>query len=145
MATNTIRSKHRLFQLPPNPASSNGCSLLLSALNQYLPIKWIFAPCLKEKLYYIIRNEEDILVKCIKVLFTTARLKREDFDNYCRYAGACDYDIGNNGNSGTNGNGGDNSGVVALGPKGLVGLRVVVNGRRRQSHFKLQVVRQKRC
>lgn len=67
-------------------------------------------------------------------MFTTVRLEREDFDNYCRYAGACDYDVGNNGNSGTNGNGCDNSGVVALWPSGNEGARGPAGGRKWTSH-----------
>jgi len=89
----------------------------------------MFAPYLKGKLYSIIRNEEDILVRCIKVLLTTARLEIEDFDIYCRYAGARDYDIDNNGNSGINGNDGNNSDAVAFGPSSNEGACGPAGGR----------------
>jgi len=94
----------------------------------------MFAPYLKEKCWYTVRIEEDILVKLIKTMYATVRLQGEDFDNHRRDAGVRDYDIGNSRNSGTNGNGGDNSGAVARGPSGNERAHGPAGGRKCTNH-----------
>eukprot|EP00102_Acyrthosiphon_pisum_P020960 XP_016658170.1 PREDICTED: uncharacterized protein LOC107883156 isoform X2 [Acyrthosiphon pisum] len=100
----------------------------------YLPVKWMSSPYLKEKLYYTVRIEEDILVKLIKAMYATVKLQGENFDNHRCDAGVRDFDIGNSGNGGTNGNGGYNSGAVAHGPSGNEGARGPAGGREWTNH-----------
>lgn len=66
----------------------------------------MFAPYMKDKSYYGMKNEEDILLKSTKVLYAAARLQSDDFDNHRSDACARDNNIGNSGNGRTNGYGG---------------------------------------